>query len=241
VLSGWQLALSLAFAQWVAPSLNVGYDRAGQRVWEQWPAWRCDRLGVSEGWWTWHEANDLRDFVEAFLCAFLDERDHPLVRHFAMHILESHGPKMSPEARIMLSFAGVEYFGWNILHNRGDVSRADYKQLGADGVLRRLLASASIPTNIPDDLGALHEVVLPRGHTADGPGVIAWLRNRLVHPKDAEEPYRLEGLVGQASLLLLEYAELVLLHHIGYAGNYAKRYPPGRWNGTNAPVPWAAG
>lgn len=32
----------------------------------------------------------------------------------------------------------------------------------------------------------------------DGPEVLTWLRGRLVHPKDAGEPYRIEDLVTDA-------------------------------------------
>ncbi len=74
----------------------------------------------------------------------------------------------------------------------------------------------------------------------DAPDAITWVRNRLTHPKDAEEPYRIEQLVWDTSQLLAEYLELLLLRRIGYYGLYQLRYPPGRWAlSTTRLVPWA--
>ena len=84
------------------------------------------------------------------------------------------------------------------------------------------------------------ELELAEREDLDGPCVVAWVRNRLVHPKHPKEPYRIEGIVWQTSQLLLEYAELLLLHRVGYRGRFMRRYPPHRWAQDNEPVPWAA-
>ena len=55
---------------------------------------------------------------------------------------------------------------------------------------------------------------------------------RLVHPKDAGEPYR-------AWRLVTEYGELLLLHRIGYKGKYLSRTDTGEW-ANSIPVPWEA-
>lgn len=68
--------------------------------------------------------------------------------------------------------------------------------------------------------------------------MIAWVRNKRVHPKDAGQPYRIEGLLADVWSLFLQYPELLLLAEVGYRGEYRKRFPPGRWAHTSFPVPW---
>ncbi len=103
--------------------------------------------------------------------------------------------------------------------------------------LRTLLVDAQIPPEVPRELDALHELATRVGK--DGPGAAAWVRDRLVHPKDAGEPYQIGELVWQTAQLLLEYGELLLLHRLGYSGRFKRRYPPHRWAHSSEPVPWS--
>jgi hypothetical protein len=77
----------------------------------------------------------------------------------------------------------------------------------------------------------------PRKPLPDGPQVLSWLRNRLVHPKDAGEPYRIEDVVSDAWQLVTEYGELLLLHRIGYQGKYLPKTVKSEWV-ESVPVPW---
>ncbi len=101
-----------------------------------------------------------------------------------------------------------------------------------------MLQRAGIPTSVPHDLGSIFALL--RRDIVDAPDAVAWVRNRLTHPKDAEEPYRIEQLLWDSSQLLAEYLKLLLLRRIGYDGRYQLRYPPGRWaHATTRLVPWA--
>jgi hypothetical protein len=111
-------------------------------------------------------------------------------------------------------------------------------QLPAAEHMRLLLDGAAIPRAVPAGLDALF--ALADRESLDGPGAIVWVRKRLVHPKDAAEPYRIDGLVWQTSQLLLEYAELLLLHQLRYGGRFVRRYPPGRWAHASERMPRAS-
>jgi hypothetical protein len=237
VLFGWQLAMSFALGRFVAPALPVGLDAQGRRVWEQWAPWRCDTLRGYEAWWDTHTGDDLTRFVEAYLGAYVDDERHDLVRWVAMHIITANHSGTTAEAKVMLAQAGLEYFGWVTLVLSGRMSRKGYKAMAAADRLRLLLTDAGIPTAVPPELDGLHAFAT-RDHR-DGPEAAAWVRNRLVHPKDPGEPYRINTLVWQTAQLLLEYGELLLLHWLGYDGRYMRRYPPGRWAHSSAPVPWS--
>jgi len=118
------------------------------------------------------------------------------------------------------------------------MTRKEYKAMTAAERLRLLLVEAGIPPEVPPELDGLFELAERDG--LDGPKAASWVRNRLVHPKDAGEPYRIEGLVWQTAQLLLEYGELLLLHRLGYKGRFVRRYPPHRWAHSSELVPWAA-
>lgn len=101
VLFGWQLAMSFALGRWVAPALPVGFDPQEQRVWEQWAPWRCDTMSGYESWWDTHNADGLRQFVDAYLKAYLDVDQHEVVRWVAMHVITANHSGTTAEGKVM--------------------------------------------------------------------------------------------------------------------------------------------
>ena len=238
VLFGWQLAMSLALGRWVAPALPVGIDGRGRRVWEQWAPWRCDAIRGQGSWWDTHTADDLSEFFDGYMRAYLDPQQRPVVRYVAMYLVSANHSGTTAEGKVMLAQAGLEYLAWVSLVLSGRLSPRDYKDMKASERLRLLLDEARIPLAVPSGLDGLAAMAVHHGF--DGPEATAWVRNRLVHPKDAGEPYRIEGLVWQTLQLLLEYGELLLLFRLAYGGRFLRRYPPHRWAHSSEPVPWAA-
>lgn len=236
-LFGFQLAFSFALGRWVAPSLPVGFDDAGRRAWEQWAPWRCDKYGGFHGWWDAHAGDALADFVRRFLRAWSDPGEHDLVRHVAFHAITANHAGTTLEARIMLAQAGLEYLAWVTSVLSGQMTGAQFKNRSAHEHIRALLANASIPADVPADLPELSQFAAKEGF--DGPQALVWARNRLVHPKDAGEPYRIHNLVLHAWQLSMHYAQLLLLHRLGYRGPYAPPFPPGRFAHDSEAVPWA--
>lgn len=76
--------------------------------------------------------------------------------------------------------------------------------------------------------------------SADGADVVTRVRNRLVHPKETQEPvYGVKGLVTDTWLLTRQYLALLVLRSIGYRGSYQDLSRSNRWAGETEPVPWA--
>ena len=168
--------------------------------------------------------------MELFLDAWFDPDRHDLTRHVARHLIVAHHRGTTIEAKIMLVHAALEYLSWVTYvlppgtrseshHDRNDMLTGAPPSVWH---LQELLDEASVDTAIPAGLVAMHQraqQMRPTAHAnrvIDGPEVLMWLRNRLVHPKDAGEPYRIEDLVTEAWRLVIEYGELLLLHRIGY-------------------------
>ncbi len=237
VLFGWQLAISFALGRWVAPAAPVGFTEEEHKAWEQWVPWRCDTARGYQSWWDTNTGDDLASFVDAYLSAYLDPGRHDEVRWMAMHVISANHAGTTAEGKVTLAQAGLEYLGWVALVLSGRMSRRAYKDMKSAARLRQLLAEAEVPLAVPQELPGLFE--LAQLERFDGPDATAWVRNQLVHPKDAGEPYRIENLVWQAAQLLLEYGELLLLHRLNYRGRFIRRYPPNRWAHSSEPVPWA--
>lgn len=237
ILFGWQLAMSFALGRWVAPALPNGFDSDDRRVWERWAPWRCDTFRGYEAWWNTHSDADLSEFVDAFLQAYLNSVERPVVRHVAMHVISANHSGTTGEGKVILAEAGLEYLSWVDFVLSGRMTKKDYKSgMTAAGRLRLLLNQAGIDAAVPDGLVGLHQFATAEG--LDGPGAVTRVRNELVHPKDSKEPYRIKLQVWQAAQLLMEYGELLLLCRLGYQGGFCRRYPPGRWVGTSELVPW---
>jgi hypothetical protein len=75
--------------------------------------------------------------------------------------------------------------------------------------------------------------------TLDAADVVTQIRNRLVHPKGAQEDvYRLERLVTEAWLLTRHYLVLLILHSLGYRSSYRDLRKTTGWAGDVGQVPW---
>jgi hypothetical protein len=237
VLFALQLAMSFATGRWIAPALPVGFDEDGNRVWEEWAPWRCDHLRGFSSWWDTHRGNDLKDLVRRFVEASTSPDAGP-VRHVTMHAITANHKGTTTEGRVMLAQAGIELLTWTELHLGRGLSERNYRRLGAAGRIRRLLVEAAIDPAVPADLPAITKIAAENGKD-DAPAALAWVRNKLVHPRRPDEVYEVDGLVWQTSYLLLTYLELLLLHRLGYEGSYRYRYPLGQFEHSATVVPWS--
>jgi hypothetical protein len=251
-LTAFQTGFSFALCRWVAPVAPVGFDAEGNRVWEQWASWRCSPTFGHLQWWDKTEGEDLKAFMELFVGAWFDPDQHDVTRHVARHLIVAHHRGTTIEAKIMLVHAALEYLSW-VTYVLGPLRRSENHHdrkdkftgaVAATWHLQELLCDAKIDTAIPAGLVAMTrraQEMQPdarANQVIDGPEVLTWLRGRLVHPKDAGEPYRIQDLVTEAWRLVTEYGELLLLHRLGYDGKYLPRTDTSRLV-NSLPVPWA--
>ncbi|GAA2018606.1 hypothetical protein GCM10009719_31920 [Nocardioides kribbensis] len=236
VLSGWQVALSFATGRWVAPVLPVGYRPDGALAWEQWAPWYCSRYHGHFGFWDTHRSEDLNELCSKFMTHWLDPSLHAAARHTARHAICASSDDAMLEAKVSLAQSGIEYLAWvqNVIE--GTSSATSYKGLPAHAKLNDMLSVAQVPLIIPPELEGLARLAPSNMQT--GPLATTWLRNKLVHPKDAAQPYKIESALWSCWLLSLEYLELLLLHRLDYRGHYLPKRPH-IWAHQSIPVPWA--
>ena len=140
---------------------------------------------------------------------------------------------------IVPACTALETLTWSILvvtenwlsgdkHPGGD--RGVYEKLSAAERLRQLLCWAGISPEVPADFPSLPQ---NPGTDWDGPQVVTWVRNRVVHP---DRHHQLtEELATHAWLLAMWYTELVILKLCDYGGHFRDRL-----DGEKVKrVPWA--
>ncbi|MGH7931148.1 MAG: hypothetical protein ACREQV_25525, partial [Candidatus Binatia bacterium] len=184
--------------------------------------WRCDETSGYMSWWDDQNGNDLKDFIALFLDAWCDPNRKDLVWHVSHHLIAANHSSML-EAGIMLVQATLEYLSWVKYVLSGGRSGRAHKSIPTHDHLKELLVAASIPKDVPTVLPALQQFATDES-LADGPEVVTRLRNRLVHPKDAREPYQIRHLVLHAWQLSMQYGELLLLYELGYRCQFRPPY-----------------
>ncbi len=125
----------------------------------------------------------------------------------------------------------VETEGWLTGGRPTDGGDNEFDKLTAAGQMRLLLRWAGIPTGLPGGLNELSQKA--RSSNWDGPQVVVWVRNRVVHPDRRDQ--LTDGIATESLRLAMLYAELVILKLLGYDGYFRDRLDAG---GIKR-VPWA--
>jgi hypothetical protein len=240
------VGVSFALGRWAAPMLPVGVDGTGKVAWEDWHPGHCDPARrTSPGWWHHQQQASLTDFLGPVITAFADPDRLPALRLQLMFGIAATNDRGFVEQRIMMGAAGLEHLMWQTLVLEGGMSEGQYRGQEAHEKLRHLLTNAQITTDI--DAGLLPVTAMfaaeqqqRQGKVLDGPDVVTQIRNRLAHPRGAQDRlYQLEGLMAEVWCLTSHHLVLLVLHSLGYQGSYRDLRETGGWAGDVGDVPWS--
>ena len=121
----------------------------------------------------------------------------------------------------------------------------DAENLTASNKIRLIISQIAISSKVPERLEEIHKLMDGDQTLEDGPDVITYLRNALVHGQASKRKayHDIGGLVKHQVLELgIWYCELALLRILNYRGMYYNRCGSGRRNiGCEELVPWAKG
>ncbi|GLF95562.1 hypothetical protein [Streptomyces yaizuensis] len=249
LLSALHLGLSFALGRWVAPALPVGQNDQGETVWGQWGPMLCDPARkTSSGWWYPEDQESLAALLDCLLPSFRDPGREQSLRLQIQYAITAIVDRGFVEQRIMSGAAGLEHVMWQELVLNSRLTEAEFKSHSwpAHKKLRWLLMDAETDLRVrADQLPAAAFFVagleVSGERLPDGADVVTRVRNRLVHPKEEQEPvYRIKGLVAETWFLTRHYLTMLVLHSIGYRGRYQDLSRTNGWVGETMPVPWAA-
>lgn len=248
VLGALHLGLSFALGRWVAPALPVGQNDQGQTVWGQWGPMLCDPARrVSSGWWYPEDQESLADLLGCLLPAFGDPQRERTLRLQMQYAITAITDRGFVEQRIMIGAAGLEHMMWQEFVLSGRLTETEFKsgRWPAHRKLRTVLTDAGVELEVYEDRLPAAATFAARQQVdgdrqADSADVVTRVRNRLVHPKEIQEPvYSVKGLVTETWLLTRHYLSLLVLRSIGYRGAYQDLSRTNRWVGETERVPWA--
>ncbi|MGW4024670.1 hypothetical protein [Streptomyces sp. NPDC005009] len=247
VLDALHVGLSFALGRWVAPALPVGQNDQEQTVWGQWGPMLCDPARrTSSGWWYPEDQASLADLLACLLPAFRNPDKGQALRLQMQYAITAIADRGFVEQRIMIGAAGLEHVMWQELVLSGRLTETEFKsgRWPAHRKLRTVLTDTGVDLEVHEDrlpaaaaFAARQQVDGDR--SADSADIVTRVRNRLVHPKETQEPvYSVKGLVTETWLLTRHYLALLVLRSIGYRGSYQDLSRTNRWVGETEPVPW---
>jgi hypothetical protein len=234
--------MSFALGRWTGPSLPVGFDSNGSRVFEQWglPRIAAGTWNGSLSWFDQHHAEMLSRIFPEFLALWENKSwREPLSKALYWYLAANEPTSgIGVDSGLILAQAALEVLSWSYcVVERKMLSAADFKQRGLSASDKfRLLASVlGIPLEIPRELGALY--AMQGGSCKDGMDAITEIRNSLVHPQ-REMQIHFDAFC-EAWKLSLWYLDLALLRLFRYEGKYGNRLAK-HWVGEVTDVPWAS-
>jgi hypothetical protein len=234
--------LSFSLGRWAGLGFPIGYDDAGEIVFEQWGLPLVSSgLGKGSGsWFDEHHGDFLAKVFPGFFRLWQDQTWHKPLRDILYWYLAANerGTGIGVDAGLILAQTSLELLSWTYcVQYRGMVSPEAFQQRGLSSPDKlRLLASVlDIPLELPTFLSTLFKHI---SRYKDSMGAISTIRNGLVHPdKNDKQLPTLEYY--EAWKLSLWIIDLALLHLCDYAGEYANRLKDERSVGTVETVPWA--
>jgi hypothetical protein len=233
--------LSFSLGRWTSAALPIGFNSAGDRVFEEWGLRR-----ISSGGWTGGlslfeplQAQILSETWPGFCRLWNDANWSRSLRSAIYWYLGAadRGTGIGVDTGIILGQTALEGLAWtHCVVSRRMVSPNAFKPRGLSAAdkFRLLATSLQIPTEIPVSLS---RPIAPRGHRwDDGLDAITSIRNSIVHG-DAAHPLP-DGAEVDAWKLVLWLIEMALLRLCNYNGRYSNRLVH-KWAGQTELVPWA--
>ncbi|MFG3120809.1 hypothetical protein ACGFYO_02270 [Streptomyces sp. NPDC048201] len=247
VLSALHVGLSFALGRWVAPALPIGQNDQEHTVWGQWGPLCDPARRISSGWWYPEDQKSLADLLACLLPTFRDPGKGQALRLQMQYAITAIVDRGFVEQRIMSGAAGLEHVMWQELVLSGRFTEAEYTSRARPphDNLRMVLTESGVDLRVragrlPAAAAYAARQQVDGTRPADGADVVTRVRNRLVHPKEAQElVYGVKGLVTETWLLTRHYLALLVLRSIGYRGSYQDLSRTNRWLGETESVPWA--
>lgn len=244
VLDSFYWFLSFARGSRCGPMLSVG-SLDGKTIWEPWntSAIHPWKKGV-HGWVDKRSIETkvgMNQAFKGFMLKWSDNYWRPCLQQAIHWYTEANRGAGGVEGAIALSQLALELIYWACVEgnfpNKAIIKTSGRKE--ADVVIRDALKMLQIPSdvsNIPLVKEYLDRTITD-GTIKDGPRVISYLRNAIVHPKK-EKRSRIDGASYEAMNVIYElglnYIALALLSIIGYNGKYLNHIT---WQEEQ--VPWA--
>jgi hypothetical protein len=237
-LSDLSTFFSFCHGYWVGTALAYGINKDGTVGMEEWGTRRVSRWRSGSNWLDEQHGKCMEELYPLFMHLMSRSGDwREIIEHTVYWYVRADTDLIGPDGACVLLQATLERLAWHVLvRERRSLSKDGFSKLPASDQLRLLLASLSIPLEIPSELVQLQKAAKAFSWP-DGPEAFVGIRNRIVHPP--KKPSQTNKLPYYDAYLLAKwYVELAVLSACGYKGVYSKQTKH-RWTGQVEAVPWA--
>ena len=238
--------LSFALGRWTGLAFPIGFDQAGNRVFEQWglPLTAPGPWNGTCSWFDALHAEFLSETFPGFMALWKDDKWHSTLWKAVYWYLVANGRSGGVshiDAGIILAQTALELLAWTYcVEQRKMVSAGAFeKALPAADKVRLLASGLEIPLELSAHLSTLQSALLAQTGSKwhDAMDAITQIRNGLVHPRVKTQ--LADGSYCEVWKLSMWYLDMVLLRLCGHTGKYANRLDTRRWVGQVESVPWA--
>jgi len=229
--------LSFCRGRWVATSFTIAFDKEGRIGMEEWGTGKVSPWRDPSSWVDEHHLGPILELFGPFCTKLVDETWKDALSQVVYWFQRAKTDSAGVDGGCILLQVSLERFSWHLLvREQKRFSEKSFNKLSAAERLRLMLEELAIPTTIPPGLQQLGTYA--RFRKLDGPDVLTFIRNRLVHPP---KPSAVQQKVPyyEAYSLAKWYLELAVLSVCGYNGEYSNRTRLRRWVGQVEKVPWA--
>ncbi len=230
------LGYLLSFARGLGcfPILLSGQDKNGEEVWQAWGLQPTSPWRHTSSWFTGLRAVEMLPSISnEFFKKFKEPLWEQTIRRAIYWYIQSN-TFSGLDGSIILGQTALETLSWNLLVNdRRAMDKGAFKKTNAANQIRLLLSFCQIPLNVPASCTALNKLS-KEYNLDDGPAVITFVRNKIVHPSKTTIP---SEVYNEARSLMLHYVELSLLSILSYSKIYSNRLTA-QWEGEVENVPW---
>lgn len=222
--------LSFVRGLWVPVILPVGFDKNGNKVFEDWSICFSTPWQGCLTWFDYHHAGCMQDLYAGFVDLLRDEESGEAVRRVLYWYIQSNraGKGAGVDGGLILSQAALECLAYICLKKKKNRERAGE-------FLHRMCKELGLPTGIPKEAVGLLKAQRKQ-EWEHALHAVTDVRNDLVHPKGLIDT---EGgaVIADAWRLSQWYISLSLLKLAGYNGKFSNTYKA-QWVGEVEDVPW---
>jgi hypothetical protein len=234
-LRALRFLLSFAKGGWCEPTCAVGFDEAGNRVWESWSSPR-EPWHDSSSWFDHNNGSQLAILFPTFMKKWNNDDWREALHEVIYWYLNANYSSRGIDAGIILAQAAIERLSYEYtVKDKRLLMLNGFKDLWASDKFRLLFSSLGIPLEIPKETPEIAKLAKDFSWL-DAPHALTEIRNSLVHPEHKRRG-QLDSVYYEAWNLCLWYLEMGLLAVCGYSGTYGNRLKQ-RYVGQVENVPW---
>ncbi|MEM8829177.1 MAG: hypothetical protein AAGE96_07450 [Cyanobacteria bacterium P01_G01_bin.19] len=211
-LQGFATYLSFTRGVWLSPLLLTGYNRLGDRVFEQWSnSYQADSWNDS-GLIFCIDSTELPDAFSGFMNKWLNNDYQELIKESIHGYIESRKLSGGVNWAIAMQLTTLERLSWVILVESSNFLSPDgWKRLPAHDRIGGLLSYFNLDKKVPDSMLNLQQLS-KEFNCEDAVKAITQIRNTIAHPISKNKQKRIsDDAKYEAWNLGLEYLEFVLL------------------------------